>query len=504
MEEQLRNLFDELVHYHADKPLFYTGMAFWIAFAVILGFYSLVYRNNFARNVYLLAASWYVYYQMNGAFLSLLVFSCLSNYGFGRLIDHFRGTRFWTFLAVSFNLSILFYFKYAYFFTESVNQFFGTNYLVFNWLGLLINQLREGMVDIHSIVLPIGVSFYTFQAISYLADVRLRRVEAVKNPIDFSFYLCFFPQLVAGPIVRAAAFIPQLYQNYRLTREELKHAVFLILKGLVKKMVFADFLALNFVDRIFDAPGSYSGLENLLGVYGYSIQIYCDFSGYTDIAIGLALILGYKIPVNFNAPYLATSLTEFWRRWHISLSLWLRDYLYIPLGGNRKGKFRMHLNLLVTMLLGGLWHGANWRFVIWGAIHGVGLSLEKLVPTWLKPTNRRKKKLLKGFITFQLVSFAWIFFRAESQTTINRLFYQLRYHFIPQLTIEGAREYLPTAGVLLLGFILIWFPFVWKEKIRGLFIRLPLAVQAIGCALVFFVIQQISSADIQPFIYFRF
>lgn len=504
MEEQLSKLLHELTHYQPDHPLFYTGMAFWIAFALILGFYSLVYRDSLSRNSYLLAASWYIYYQMNGAFLSLLVFSCLSNYGFGLLINRFRKNRFWVAFAIAFNLTLLGYFKYAYFFTGSVNELFGTNYVVFNWLGWLFNQVHAGIADVHSIVLPIGISFYTFQAISYLCDVRQQRMDAVRNPLDFSFYLSFFPQLVAGPIVRAAAFIPQLYQRYRLSSEELSHAVFLILKGLLKKMVIADFLALNFVDRIFDAPGVYSGLENLLAVYAYSIQIYCDFSGYTDIAIGLALILGYKIPVNFNAPYQATSLTDFWRRWHISLSLWLRDYLYIPLGGNRKGSLRMHLNLLITMLLGGLWHGASWRFVIWGAIHGLGLSVEKLLPKWLKNRGSRKTNFVKGFITFQLVSLAWIFFRAPDMATVHRLFFQLQHHFIPQLTAEGTRNYAPTMGILLLGFVLIWFPYGLKERIRGLFIHLPFVVQVVACVLVFVLIQSISSSDIQPFIYFRF
>ena len=506
MGEQLRKIAEQLLHYEVHHPLFYTGMAFWIAFVLILGAYSLVYRNSLWRNIYLLAASWYIYYQMNGPFLSLLIFSCLLNYAFGLLIGKYRKSRFWLIFAVSFNLIMLIYFKYAYFLTDSFNHLFNTNYNVFNWIGWFMNQLAASMADVHSIILPIGISFYTFQAISYLSDVRKYRVEAVRNPIDFSFYLSFFPQLVAGPIVRAAAFIPQLYQKYRLSREELSHAVFLILKGLFKKMIIADFLALNFVDRIFDAPGAYSGLENLLGVYGYSIQIYCDFSGYTDIAIGLALILGYKIPVNFNAPYRATSLTDFWHRWHISLSLWLRDYLYIPLGGNRKGTFRTHLNLIVTMLLGGLWHGASWRFIIWGGIHGLGLSIEKFIQQWVGSTKTSKSSIrfMKGFLTFQLVSLAWIFFRAPDRQTIARIFYQLHQHFIPHITPEGIRAYLPTLGMLLVGFMLIWVPFDWKEKIRGWFIRSPFLLQIGICVLIILLIQTISKSEIQPFIYFRF
>ncbi|RKD91490.1 MBOAT family O-acyltransferase [Mangrovibacterium diazotrophicum] len=508
MEKQLTKILEQLIHYQEHNPLFYTKVAFWIAFAITLAFYSLFYRKSILRNSYLLLISWYIYYQMNGAFLSLLIFSCLANYGFGRLIDLHRKNRFWLIFSVSFNLLLLIYFKYTYFFTETINNTFHTDYQVFNWLGWFLNQITDGMADVHSIVLPIGISFYTFQAISYLSDVRTRKVEAVRNPIDFSFYLSFFPQLVAGPIVRAAAFIPQLYQKYRLSNTELSHAAFLILKGLFKKMVVADFLALNFVDRIFDAPGAYSGLENLLGVYGYSIQIYCDFSGYTDIAIGLALILGYKIPVNFNAPYTANGLSDFWHRWHISLSLWLRDYLYIPLGGNRKGKFRTHLNLIVTMLLGGLWHGASWRFIIWGGIHGVGLSVEKMIQKFRKsksgPSSNKWLRVGSILLTFQLVSLAWIFFRAPDQETIYRMFYQFREHFIPQLTSEGVMTYLPTLGMLLLGFLLIWFPFDAKEKIRGWFIRQHFVLQVCIAAAVVLVIQYVSTSDIQPFIYFRF
>lgn len=506
MEHELIKIAEQLSRYDAQNPLFYTGIAFWVAFAFMLAFYAIFYRKSIVRNSYLLLISWYIYYQMNGAFLSLLMFSCLANYGFGLLINRFRGTQLWIIISVAFNLILLIYFKYAYFLTHTVNRFFDTSFQVFNWLGWFLNQISEGMADVHSIMLPIGISFYTFQAISYLSDVHGRKVEVVRNPIDFSFYLSFFPQLVAGPIVRAAAFIPQLYQKYKLTNEELSHAIFLILKGLFKKMVIADFLALNFVDRIFEAPGSYSGLENLLAVYGYAVQIYCDFSGYTDIAIGLALTLGYKIPVNFNAPYCATGLTDFWHRWHISLSLWLRDYLYIPLGGNRKGNLRMHLNLIITMLLGGLWHGANWRFIIWGGIHAIGLSVEKLIRKVRNPQKTASKWLQLGsvFITFQFVSLAWIFFRAPDQQTVYRLFYQLRNHFIPQLTREGLTAYLPTLLILVLGFVLIWFPFKAKEKIRGWYIQQHILVQLGISVLLILFIQAVSTSEIQPFIYFRF
>lgn len=506
MIERIKNIIESIWSYNPDEPLFYTGLAFWIAFTVVLGVYSFVYKKNRLRNSYLLAVSWFFYYQMNGAFLILLAFSCLVNYGFGRIIAYQKRNFLWLTLAVSFNLLVLGYFKYAYFFVDQVNQLFRTNYEVFNWVGWVFNQSFQALIDEHSILLPIGISFYTFQAISYLVDVYRKDSEVVKNPLDFSFYLSFFPQLVAGPIVRASSFIPQLYQRFRLKKEEFSHSVYLIVKGLFKKMVIADFLALNFIDRIFEAPLAYSGLENLLSVYAYSIQIYCDFSGYTDIAIGLALILGFKIPVNFNAPYQATSLTDFWHRWHISLSLWLRDYLYIPLGGNRKGKPRMYVNLLVTMVLGGLWHGANIRFLIWGVIHGVGLAIEKFFRQAfiLKIKPRGWAKILSIFITFQVVSLAWIFFRARDYAVVQQLFYQIQYHFLPQNLVQGWHNYSWVLTIFILGLIIIWTPATIKEKIRGRFIALPFYAQIIITTFFLLIIAWVAESSLQPFIYFRF
>lgn len=506
MIESLSDIIQSIWQYRPEEPLFYTGLAFWIAFTFVLGVYALVYRKNPLRNGYLLVVSWFVYYQMSGAFLALLAFSCLANYGFGLLVTRRKSKHLWLTLAVGLNLLILGYFKYTYFFIDTVNQLFQTDYQVFNWIGWLLNQVARDVVDEQSILLPIGISFYTFQAISYLIDVFRGDSEVVKNPLDFSFYLSFFPQLVAGPIVRASSFIPQLYQKFHLKREEFSHAIFLITKGLFKKMVIADFLALNFVDRVFEAPLAYSGLENLLSVYAYSIQIYCDFSGYTDIAIGLALILGFKIPVNFNAPYQASSLTDFWHRWHISLSLWLRDYLYIPLGGNRKGTARMYANLLITMILGGLWHGANLRFLIWGAIHGLGLAFEKFfrkaLSLGLKPKGW--KKLLSVFATFQVVSLAWIFFRARDYSVIQQLVYQIRHHFLPQNLTAGWDSYQWVILVFLLGLVVIWVPNRYKEKLRGAFIALPAWVQMPAVLLVLLVIALVAQAGLQPFIYFRF
>jgi D-alanyl-lipoteichoic acid acyltransferase DltB (MBOAT superfamily) len=356
------------------------------------------------------------------------------------------------------------------------------------------------------IILPVGISFFSFQALSYTIDLYRHKTQPVLNIIDFGFYKSFFPQLVAGPIVRAAEFIPQMYADYALTTREMGHALFLILNGLMKKMLISDYISINFVDRVFDNPLSYSGFENLMGVYGYALQIYCDFSGYTDIAIGLALLLGFRLPINFNSPYKATDLTDFWRRWHISLSSWLRDYLYIPLGGNRKGKFRTYLNLMATMLIGGLWHGANLRFVIWGGLHGMGLVMHKL---WNAIFPRRQaskglRLLFAQFFTFQFVCFAWIFFRASDMDGARNVLSQIFNHFggytVPAMVVSYANIFL----IMALGFTVHWVPASFKEKYRGWFITTPMYAKVIIIVLVVLVIFQVKSSVLQPFIYFQF
>lgn len=504
------NLFDttwtDWFLYSEKEPMFYTSLMFWLFFIFFLGGYSLVFSKMRVRNSYLLVVSLFFYFKINGFYFLLLLFSCLVNYLAGLWIERSKKRKIVLSVFVSLNLLFLGFYKYALFITETVNHWFSSNFRMINWLTCLQNEVTGATDDIFLIALPIGISFYTFQAISYLVDIYRGQVKAVSNFLDFSFYLSFFPQLVAGPIVRASNFIPQLYQKYKLTRQEFSHSLYLILKGLVKKMLLADFLALHLIDRVFDAPMSYSGAENLLALYAYALQIYCDFSGYTDIAIGLALLLGFKIPVNFNSPYQASSLTDFWHRWHISLSLWLRDYLYIPLGGNRKGKVRMYISLLVTMLLGGLWHGASWRFVLWGAIHGAALSIEKIFRRFIT-IGKQTPWYLRGmavFITFQLVCFAWIFFRMESFVKIRQFFYQLYTHFWPQNSLADWVVYQYVLLVFVFGMLLIWTPFRIKEKIRGSFIASPVIIQMLVAIVILMVISRVSQQDVQPFIYFRF
>jgi len=319
----------DLFLYRNDQPLLFTSLYFWVFFILVVGVFSAIYRKKGMRNLFLLLVSLFFYWKTGGWFFTMLVFSSAVNYGLGFAIKGSPGRIMkilWMVAGLLVNLGVLFYFKYSYFFTEIINSFFNTQFEVRDIFASFSNSLFGTRFDMSVILLPVGVSFFTFQSLSYIVDIYRGKIEPVRSFIDFAFYISFFPQLVAGPIVRASAFIPQLRAAYNVSRDELGHALFLIMNGLLKKMVISDYISINFVDRVFDNPLAYSGFENLMAVYGYGIQIYCDFSGYTDIAIGVALLLGFRLPLNFNSPYKAVNITDFWRRWHISLSTWLRDY----------------------------------------------------------------------------------------------------------------------------------------------------------------------------------
>jgi len=404
----------QLLSFDSEHPLLFTQIHFWVFFLLVYILFALIVnrtkRRQTLRNAYLFAVSLFFYYKTSGWFVLLLVFNTLLGYWLGVAMDREQrqSPRKTLMVAgVTINLLVLGFFKYAYFFTDLFNATFGTEYSI-----------------AIKILLPVGISFFTFQNISYIVDVYHRKIAHVANVTDFGFYTSFFPQLVAGPIIRADQFVPQIYKPFFLSRRQFGIAVFWILNGLVKKLVLSDYLAVNFVDRIFDNPSLYTPFENFAALMLYSLQVYADFSGYTDIAIGVAMLMGFYLPLNFNSPYKATNPTDFWRRWHISLSHWLRDYLYIPLGGNRKSgplcfiilavilaaaAFRLHnlwftiavavvlvgiglrwltdkphrhelgtnINNMDTMLLGGMWHGSSFNFITWGGLNGIGILVHK-------------------------------------------------------------------------------------------------------------------------------
>ena len=423
----------EFLSFNAETPLLFTQFYFWAFFALVFAVFSLLHNKLLLRNLFLFAASAFFYYKTSGICLLILLFCTLSDFIIAKRIHRSQESwkrKTWLALSIVLNLSLLCYFKYSYFVSDLLNNMLGTHLRVFNVFAWAGNELAGSPVfSVDRIILPVGISFYIFQTISYTMDVYRRRIQPVNSWLDYGFYVSFFPQLVAGPIVRANTFIPQIYKPFHLSRRQFGIAIFWILNGLVKKIVLSDYLAVNFIDRVFANPTMYSGFENLFSLFAYSLQVYADFSGYTDIAIGVAMLMGFYLPQNFNSPYKASNAGNFWKRWHISLSRWLQEYLYIPLGGNRKASFGTYfwiiamaliavalsrslwlllavvlilglslfstrrdadkrrrlttnLNSLNTMLLGGLWHGASLNFVIWGGLNGAGVIIYKTWKNW--------------------------------------------------------------------------------------------------------------------------
>ena len=607
-----------LLVFDESHPLLFTHFHFWAFFAIVFALFSLLKNKVLLRNTYLFFVSLFFYYKTSGLFILILVFITIYNYLAGRWLHTRKKKQTRTFalaLSVVVNLSILCYFKYAYFLTDVVNDLTGFEFRVFDifsWVGNEITGSNRFSVDV--ILLPVGISFYTFQAISYIMDVYRRRIKPVRNIFDFGFYVSFFPQLVAGPIVRASEFIPQLHRKYFLSRRQFGIAIFWIMNGLVKKIVLSDYIAVNFIDRVFENPLLYTGFENLMALFGYSLQIYADFSGYTDIAIGVAMLMGFYLPKNFRSPYKAKSPSEFWKRWHISLSRWLQDYLYIPLGGNRRvgfgsfciliviaaigtfltgslwvalgvgavtlvvgliaifvpkkrGQIGAEINRMDTMLLGGLWHGASWNFMIWGGLNGLGMVVQHIWERWsvygrtlailivtiglrllsiyvpqpvfnllfvwsavifvgsfvrmvynLCGGKKAWQWLQDAWAIFQnyvFVTFVFMFFRSGSNlnpaeanetawNTAKNMVNQMGGHWDLSKIPDITLHYWNVFLLILLGMVIHWLPENFKRRYRVWFAKMPLPLMAVVCALIVFIIYQFITADLQSFIHFQF
>ena len=497
----------ELFSYQPQSPMMFSTGLFLFVF---LGFY-LIYNSlrnqQRARIIYVILFSLFFYYKTSGLWLVLLIFTATSDFFIGQkmsVTEEKLKRKLWVTLSVCVNLGMLMYFKYTNFIYELTINFWHT-------LGGMMDEqaFKNLTYNPFDIFLPIGISFFTFQSLSYTIDVYRKQIPPVKSWKDYLFYVSFFPGLVAGPIVRAKDFIPQIYKKPKLLYNQFGEALYLIICGLFKKCVISDYISVNFVDRIFDAPTLYTGVENLLGVYGYALQIYCDFSGYSDMAIGIALLLGFRFNINFDSPYQSATITEFWRRWHISLSSWLRDYLYIPLGGNRKGKYRTYINLIITMLLGGLWHGAALRFILWGAIHGVALAAHKLFMTFFgfKSSGAEMpvwKRVISTIVTFHIVCLAWIFFRADSMAKAGEMISQIFTNFQPKIFLQFVSGYRMICVLMLTGYIIHFMPKKIDLSIQQKITCMPLWAKAALLCLAIFVVVQMKSADIVPFIYFQF
>ena len=453
------------LQYDPANPLLFNNGFFVYLFAVFMTLYYLLRHFDTARRWLFCCFSLYFFYKASGYFVSLVILSAIVNYFISHPIHNHskkavRGLV--LALGIAFNLFILFYFKYTNFIIDILRHFFSAR----------INPLN--------ILLPVGISFFTFENISYIVDVYKGKFVPVKKFSEYLLFLSFFPKLIMGPIVRASDFIPQISKPYFVSQEDFAEGFFLIITGLFKKLIISDYITINYVDYIFDNPAGYTGLECLFAVYGYAIVIYCDFSGYSNVAIGLARWLGFLIPANFNLPYQSKDVTEFWKRWHISLSSWLRDYLYIPLGGNRKGKVRMYLNLMATMVLGGLWHGASWAFILWGTMHGVALAIHKLWDEKSKYVLAKAKEtfIYKGFaifFTFHFVCLCWIFFKASSFTIALQMLRQIKYNFNGQLWPAFWNNYHNVIWMMLFGYVLHALP----GKLSG---QITLRLQKLGLA----------------------
>lgn len=502
-------LFESLFLYSEESPLIFSRWSFWLFFGVLLAGYWLVERKTYYRTVYLTLFSLFFYYKTSGIYFTLLIAITALVYGLAIAIQKSQNltTKKWLLaLSVISSLFILFYLKYAFFIVEIFSSLLGIEYDVVNIAALLGNQVMGGdTFKIADVILPVGISFYTFQLISYTVDVYRQEVRAVKNLWNLMFYVSFFPQLVAGPIVRAKDFIAQIARKYDVTQEEFWGAVFLITTGMVKKIVFSDMISSNYIDKIFGNPTQYSAIELLFAVYGYAMQIYFDFSGYSDIAIGLALILGFRLSKNFDTPYQSVNISQFWRRWHISLSTWLKDYLYIPLGGNRKGKVRQYLNLLITMLIGGLWHGASVKFLLWGFLHGCLLAIHKLLLRFRWFVKLPVPKWIGILLTFHWVCLAWIFFRADTLSDALLITETLLTSFIhPIQIIEFASVYQQYTALLFASFVIVFLGLRYKNKLRKLFIIIPTGLKFVLLYVVILLLLFSQTSSSAPFIYFQF
>lgn len=495
---------DKLVQqltYNAKDPLLFNSGFFLYFFCIFLLGYQFLYKRKLGRVVYFTIFSLYFFYKACGFYFLFILLSAVIDFNLANWIYAAKTKRQKNGLlifSIVINLGLLFYFKYTNFFIDIINDF------------------KLGTIQPLNLILPIGISFYTFENLSYTIDVYRNQFKPVQSFLDYCFFLSFFPKLVMGPIVRASDFIPQIRKDIFITNEDISKGLYLIVGGLFKKVVISDYIYVNYVQYIFDDPSRHSGIECLLGVYGYAMVIYCDFSGYSDMAIGMAKWMGFTLNENFDSPYKSSSITEFWRRWHISLSSWLKDYLYISLGGNRAGKFRQYINLMITMILGGLWHGASFNFIVWGGMHGLALAFDKLrmsvsarYNSFHEETFGRaiSTKIVRFFgvaITFHFVCFCWIFFKASTFEDAGIIISQIVNNFNIEALGPLLSAYGTVFGVMLLGYALHFLPKSYELFSEKILSRATLVGRiAILLVFIWLVIQVKQSDQVMP-IYLQF
>lgn len=482
-----------LAHYFTahDGTMMYCSLTFFITFLVFYAVYiALKGGTRVLMQCYVVAFSLFFAYKANGWFMLLLPATTLISWGLVKWMESSQSHKSRKLIAtagVLIVLAPLIFFKYTNFTLETLNNIIASNFSPIE------------------IFLPVGLSFYTFQAISYIVDVYKKKFTVPTSLLEYTFFLTFFPLLIAGPITRPETLIPQLKRPFPNNRKLIYSGLFLIISGLLKKGLVADYIA-QYNNWIFEDPAGFSGFENFMGLFGYTIQIYCDFSGYSDFSIGLAALMGIRLLPNFNSPYQSLNLTEFWHRWHIALSTWFRDYIYIPLGGNRKGKFRTYLNNFITMIFAGWWHGASWMFIIWGAMHGVGLMIHKSCKPWLKKLGEGGVvRFFSWLVTFVWVMFAWTFFRASSMENafdvLGRIFgdFDMAY-FMPFCTARPLWITL-VASAFILHLIIKENVFYW---FRNQFVKLNWLLKLLIFILAVQLVINFRLESVNPFIYAQF
>ncbi len=484
----------DLLKFDQYNPLLFNTGLFLCLFAGFVLIYQLLRRFRNLKLIFVILFSLYFYYKSSAEYCFILLGVCVSDYLLGILLGrcHHRWQRrgvVW--INVLVNIGMLAYFKYFNLLYETVANFSAIEF------------------DPLDIVLPAGISFFTFRSISYIVDIYRGHIAPCKDFLAYTFYLTFFPPLLAGPVVRAKDMLPQVQADPVVSRAMVSEGLFLIMCGLVKKVVVADFISENFVDRIFENPSLYSGFENMMGMYGFFIQLYCDFSGYSDMAIGLALLLGYRLLDNFRSPFKSQNPTEFWHRWHISLSSWLKDYVYIPMGGNRCPRWRKNLNLMTTMLVGGLWHGASWMFLVWGGLQGLFLVGHKGIKSAVSGRDNSAQKsrwrvALNIFITFNLIAVSMVFFRASSMEAVGDMWQQVTGNFHLSVAPQFFEGYLMVVLAMAGAYLMHFAPSSWTSRLKNAYGASPLFIQAVILTIIIFIIIQTRQSDIMPFIYFQY
>lgn len=487
-----------MLSFTPDDPLIFTTGLFLILFFFFLLIYNFLLKKPSLRIGFLILFSFYFYYKSTGYYASILIVSAIINFFFAKWIastENFSVKRLHLFLAVIINIGILAYFKYTNFILQTFSDIANKDFSPLD------------------IFLPIGISFYTFKSLNYVFDVYFDTLKPTGSFRNFLLYVSFFPNILAGPIDRASDFLPQIEKEPFISKEDFGKAIFLICLGLIKKVVIADYISINFVDRIFDFPLRYTGVENLLAVYGYVLQIYCDFSGYSDLAIGIALLFGFKLMENFNYPFKATSIADFWRRWHISLSKWLLDYLFRPIQMKYRTlrTFSNVIAVFITFLICGIWHGAGWNFILWGAMHGFMMSFAMLIQkprvkilTALKIYNTKFHKFLQVFITFHLVALSFMVFKNREFQTVIDMLDQMVTFFHGEVFIQFVEQLPLIFGLIVIGYLFHFLP-SRLEKFSIKFISsFPLFGKVLLLVIAIWIAAQFKSADIQPFIYFQF